>query len=205
MARGLVAKKMGMSSFFDTDGACVSVTVLQADKNRVLQVKSKDKDGYDAVQLGFWPVRKSLLSKAEQGRQKGLDRPYRVLREFRNFGDCKLGEEFGVEIFEIGANVLVRGTSKGKGFQGVMKRHGFSGGRATHGSGFHRAPGSLNASAYPSRVFKGKKLPGHTGAKRSTIRNLKVAALDKEQGLIFIRGSVPGPRKSCVTIEVMEK
>ena len=205
MARGLMAKKIGMSSLFEENGTRVPVTVLQADKNCVLQVKNRAKDGYDAVQLGFWPVRKKLLSKAEQGRQKGLEYPYRVLREFRDFGECEPGQEFGVDIFEAGTNVMVTGTSKGKGFQGVMKRHGFSGGRATHGSGFHRSPGSLNASAYPSRVFKGKKLPGHMGTARTTIRNLRVAAVDKQQGLIFIRGSVPGPRKSCVAIEVLGK
>ena len=202
MARGLVAKKIGMSSLFDESGLRIPVTVLEAPKNRVLQLKNKEKDGYDAAQLGFCPVRKKLLSKAEQGRQKGIDRPYRILREFRDFGECELGQEFGVDIFEAGTLVMVTGTSKGKGFQGVMKRYGFGGGRASHGSGFHRSPGSLNASAYPSRVFKGKKLPGRMGGMRSTIRNLRVAAVDAEEGLLFIRGSVPGPRKSCVRVEI---
>ena len=129
MARGLVARKMGMSSLFNEDGTCIAVTVLQADKNCALRVKNKGKDGYDAVQLGFGPVRKQLLSKAEQGCQKGLERPYRILREFRDFGECELGQEFGVDVFEVGTRVMVTGTSKGKGFQGVMKRHGFGGDR----------------------------------------------------------------------------
>ena len=203
MARGLIAKKIGMTSFFDDVGRLTPVTILRAEKNRVLQVKQKDKDGYDAVQLACVPVAPKRLSKAECGRQKGVKQPYRILREFRDFGACELGQEFDISMFSSDVLVRVSGISKGKGFQGVIKRHGFGGGRATHGSGFHRAPGSLNASAYPSRVFKGKKLPGRMGSQKTTVRNLKVAAVDAAQGLIFVQGPVPGPRKSYLSIEVM--
>ncbi len=203
MGRGLIAKKIGMASLFQDDGQAVPVTVLRAQANRVLQIKNKGKDGYDAVQLACNPVRETLLTKAQRGCQKGIDKPYRTLREFREFGPCEIGQELGVEIFKVGQVIKVIGCSKGKGFQGVMKRHGFSGGRATHGSHFHRAPGSQNASASPSRVFKGKKLPGHMGTERVTVNNLKIAAIDEKQGLIFVKGAVPGARKSCVTVEIM--
>lgn len=203
MARGLIAQKIGMTSLFSDKGLLVPVTILQAEKNRVLQVKKRDSDGYEAVQLGCEPVPGKRLTKPERSRQKGCEKPYRILREFRDFGECELGQEFDLSIFNADSALLVQGISKGKGFQGVMKRHGFSGGRASHGSGFHRSPGSLNASAYPSRVFKGKKLPGRMGAKKVTLRNVKVAAVDVAQGLLFVKGALPGPRKSYLSVELM--
>ncbi len=205
MARGLLAKKIGMTSLFEEDGRCLPVTILEAKKNQVIQIKNKTKDGYEAAQIGFLPVRKKLLNKSEVSRQKGLEKPYSLLCEFRDFGECEEGQELSVDIFEIGSHVTVTGTSKGKGFQGVMKRYNFSGGRATHGSHFHRSTGSLNASAYPSRVFKGKKMPGRMGNDRKAIRNLAIVAIDKEEGLLFIKGSVPGSRESCVKIEIIPK
>lgn len=203
MARGLIAKKLGMTRLFDEGGASIPVTVLEAGPCRVLQVKTQEKDQYSAVQLGFDPVRPALISKAERGHQKDVEQPYRILKEFRDAGDYEVGQEVRADIFEKGARVKVTGTSKGKGFAGAIKRHGFGGGRKTHGSGFHRAPGSLNASAYPSRVFKGKKLPGHKGARQVTATHLTVMDVDAQQGLIFIKGSIPGPRTGYVKIEAM--
>ena len=203
MAKGIIAKKLGMTRIFDEAGASVPVTVLRAGPCRVLQVKTAEKDSYSAVQLGFNPVRASLVSKAERGHQKGVEKPYRLLREFRDAGEYEVGQEVKADVFEKGEVVKVTGVSKGKGFAGAMKRHGFGGGRATHGSGFHRAPGSLNASAYPSRVFKGKKLPGHMGARKVTTTHLKVVEVDPQESLIFIKGAIPGPRTGFVRIELM--
>lgn len=203
MAKGIIAKKLGMTRIFNEDGVSVPVTVLQAGPCRVLQVKTPERDSYSAVQLGFNPVRAMLLTKAERGHQKGVERPYRLLREFRDAGEYEVGQEVKADVFEKGETVKVTGVSKGKGFQGVIKRHGFGGGRATHGSGFHRAPGSMNASSYPSRVFKGKKLPGHTGARQVTTSHLKVVQVDAQESLIFIKGAVPGPRTGFVRIEAM--
>ncbi|MCB1315936.1 MAG: 50S ribosomal protein L3 [Leptospiraceae bacterium] len=203
MARGIIARKLGMTRVFDDDGNNIPVTVLQAGPCRVMQVKTQAGEQYDAVQIGFEPVRANLLSKAEQGHQKGVERPYRILREFRDAGDYEVGSEIKADVFAEGDIVKITGISKGKGFQGAMKRHGFGGGRATHGSGFHRAPGSLNASAYPSRVFKGKKLPGHMGVRVTTIANVKVVRVDVDNDLLLIKGAVPGPRTGYVTIEAM--
>ncbi len=205
MAKGLMARKIGMTSLFEKDGCVLPVTILQVEKNLVTQVKNKKNDGYDAVQIGFSLGKESSLNKFERSRQKGTQGFFRFFREFRDFGECELGQEIGLDIFEVGKGVKVGGVSKGKGFQGVMKRHGFSGGRATHGSHFHRSTGSLNASAYPSRVFKGKKMPGRTGGNYSTIRSLKLVAIDKEKKLLFIKGAVPGPCQSCVKVEVLKK
>ncbi len=202
MARGLIARKLGMSALFRDQGHCSAVTILHVETNRVIQIKTKEKDDYEAVQLGTAPVKKERLSKAQYSRQKGAAKPCQILKEFRDFGACELGQEIGVDMFQPGDKISVCGLSKAKGFQGVMKRHGFRGGRASHGSGFHRAPGSLNASAYPSRVFKGKELPGRMGGARTTIHNLEVMSVDKEAGLLFVRGSVPGPRKSCLRVQL---
>ncbi len=203
MAKGIIAKKLGMTRIFNDEGLSVPVTVLQAGPCRVLQVKTPERDSYSAVQLGFNPVRPVLVSKAERGHQKGVEKPYRLLREFRDAGDYEVGQEVKADVFEKGETVKITGVSKGKGFQGAIKRHGFGGGRATHGSGFHRAPGSLNASAYPSRVFKGKKLPGHMGARKVTTTHLNIELVDAQENLIFIKGAVPGPRTGFVRIEAM--
>ncbi|MEQ9367098.1 MAG: 50S ribosomal protein L3 [Leptospirales bacterium] len=203
MAKGIIAKKLGMTRIFNEDGVSVPVTVLQAGPCRVLQVKTPERDSYSAVQLGFNQVRPILVSKAERGHQKGVEKPYRLLREFRDAGEYEVGQEIKADVFEKGETVKITGVSKGKGFQGAMKRHNFGGGRATHGSGFHRAPGSLNASSYPSRVFKGKKMPGHMGARKVTTTHLKVELVDPQESLIFIKGAVPGPRTGFVRIEAM--
>ncbi|MCR9142378.1 MAG: 50S ribosomal protein L3 [bacterium] len=203
MAKGIIAKKLGMTRIFNDEGVSVPVTVLQAGPCRVLQVKTPERDSYSAVQLGFNQVRPVLVSKAERGHQKGVEKPYRLLREFRDAGEYEVGQEVKADVFEKGETVKVTGVSKGKGFQGAMKRHNFGGGRATHGSGFHRAPGSLNASSYPSRVFKGKKMPGHMGARKVTTTHLKVEHVDPQESLIFIKGAVPGPNTGFVRIEAM--
>lgn len=203
MAKGIIAKKLGMTRIFNEEGVSVPVTVLQAGPCRVLQVKTPERDSYSAVQLGFNPVRPVLVSKAERGHQKGVERPFRLLREFRDAGEYEVGQEVKADVFAKGESVKITGVSKGKGFQGVMKRYNFGGGRATHGSGFHRSPGSLNASSYPSRVFKGKKMPGHMGARKVTTTHLKVEQIDAQESLIFIKGAVPGPRTGFVRIEAM--
>jgi large subunit ribosomal protein L3 len=203
MAKGIIAKKLGMTRIFDEAGVSVPVTVLRAGPCRVVQVKTAEKDQYSAVQLGFEVVRKKVLNKAELGHQKQLEAPYRVLREFRNAGEFQVGQELKADVFAAGETVKVTGISKGKGFQGVVKRYGFGGGRATHGSGFHRAPGSLNASTTPARVFKGKKMAGHMGVDQVTVRNLKIFQVDPLENLIFVKGAIPGPRTGYVKIEAI--
>ncbi len=203
MAKGIIAKKLGMTRIFDEAGVSVPVTVLRAGPCRVVQVKTAEKDQYSAVQLGFEVVRKKVLNKAELGHQKQFEAPYRVLREFRDAGELQVGQELKADVFAAGETVKVTGISKGKGFQGVVKRYGFGGGRATHGSGFHRAPGSLNASTTPARVFKGKKMAGHMGVDQVTVRNLKIFQVDPLENLIFVKGAIPGPRTGYVKIEAI--
>ncbi len=196
---GIIARKVGMTQVFAEDGRAIPVTVLEAGPCVVVQRKSKAKDGYSAVQLGLVesrPVKDSRVTKPMQGHFKkaGLP-PCRVLREFRvEEGDeLKVGDKVSVAEFAAGDTITVVGTSKGKGFQGVIKRHHFRGGAATHGSMFHRAPGGIGASAFPSRVLKGMRAAGHMGLERVTLRNVKVVRVDAENGLLVVRGSVPGP------------
>ena len=204
MAKGIIARKLGMTRIFDETGEMVPVTVLEAGPCRVLQVKTPEKDSYSALQLGFGPSRASLVSKAERGHQATEEKPFRVLWEFRGMEPAlEKGAEVRADVFSAGERVKVIGITKGKGFQGVVKRYGFGGGRATHGSGFHRAPGSLNASTYPARVFKGKSMPGHMGSVRATALGLSIVQVDAENNLLFVRGSVPGPRHSIVQVEAM--
>lgn len=204
MASGIIAKKVGMTQVFNEDGESVSVTVLEAGPCRVLQVKTLEKDGYNAVQVGFEQMKSHGVSQAIKGHQKGIEKPYRVLREFRNFTGVEHGAEYKADVFESGQKVKVTGVSKGKGFAGVMKRYGFGGGRATHGSGFHRSPGSLNATTTPGRVFKGKPMPGHKGHKRIAAKNLEIIKVDAVENLLFVKGSVPGPRSGYVTVEAQQ-
>ena len=194
---------MGMTQIFSDDGEAVPVTIIEAEPSVVIQKKTRDKDGYDAIQLGFGRVKQKNVTKPLQGHFKKADKGiFRLLREFRTASDVyELGQELKVDLFKAGDYVDVSGTSKGKGFAGVMKRHGFSGGRATHGSMFHRAPGSIGASADPSRVFKGKKLPGHMGSERVTTQNVMVWAVRPEQNLILVKGPVPGGRNGIVLIK----
>lgn len=206
MARGIIAKKIGMTQLFNEAGKLIPVTVLQAGPCTVTQIKTEESDSYVAVQLGFGVIRDSILNKPEMGHLKKNNlQAFKVLKEFRNTGlELEVGQQVTAEIFEAGEKVKITGTSKGKGFQGVMKRYGFGGGRRTHGSKFHRAPGGIGAATYPGRVFKGKKLAGQTGNKTRTITNLKIFKVDVANNLIMVQGAVPGPRTSILKIEAMK-
>lgn len=201
---GLIGKKIGMTRVFDTEGTAVPVTVVEAGPCPVLQVKTEESDGYRAVQLGFGRKKAKHASLAEVGHagRAGLDEAPRVLREFRVSGDedFEPGQELTVEVFEAGDRVNVVGTSKGRGFQGVVKRHGFAGRPASHGHPMSRTPGSMGPGTDPSRVIKGKKLPGRMGGTRTTVRNLEVVKVDADRNLLFVKGGVPGSRNSYLFI-----
>jgi len=202
MKKLLIGKKLGMTQIFAEDGESVPVTVIEAEPSVVVQKKTQLADGYNALQLGYGRVGQKNVTKPLQGHLKKADKGFfRNLREFRTATDSyELGQELKVDMFAAGDYIDVAGTSKGKGFAGVVKRHGFRGGRATHGSMFHRAPGSIGASAEPSRVLKGKKLPGQMGNVRKTIQNLLVMGVRPERNLILVKGSIPGCRNSVVII-----
>jgi large subunit ribosomal protein L3 len=201
---GLIGKKIGMTSLFDTDGTLVACTVIEAEPNVVTQLKTVEKDGYEAVQLaaGERRVKNTPAAAAGHYRKAGTT-PKVKAHEFKEFEqELKLGETVGVDLFEEGSFVTVTGHSKGKGFQGVVKRHGFSGvGEATHGQHDRsRAPGSLGGSSYPSRVFKGLRMAGRTGGNKVTTENLKVVKVDSGKNLLLLRGTVPGAKGSYVII-----
>jgi large subunit ribosomal protein L3 len=198
----ILAKKIGMTQRFLEDGRVERVTVLEAGPCPVTAIRTVDLDGYEAVQLGFGAVREKALSKGELGHLKKVDAPpLRTLVEFRDeAGELTVGETVTVEAFEVGQTVKVSGVSKGKGFQGTIKRHNFSAGPKSHGSHNVRAPGSIGASATPSRVMKGIRGPGHMGAKRVTQKGLEVVELIPEQNLMLLRGSVPGPKGATVEV-----
>ena len=202
--QGIIGKKIGMTQVYAEDGRAIPVTVIQAGPCVVVQRKSKEKDGYSSVQLGLVEDRKvKRVSKAMKGHfDKAKLPPCRVLREF-TVGDgeeLKVGDKVSVEIFKAGDTVNIVGTSKGKGFQGVVKRHHFRGGAATHGSMFHRAPGSIGASAFPSRVTPGMRAAGHMGSDRVTARNLTVVRVDAGRNTLVVQGSVPGAGGGYVVI-----
>ena len=203
--QGIIGRKVGMTQVYAEDGRAIPATVIEAGPCVVVQRKSKAKDGYSAVQLGLVEARKlKRITKPMKGHfaKAGLP-PCRVLREFRveDGAEVKVGDRVSVELFAAGETVKVTGVSKGKGFQGVMKRHHFRGGAATHGSMFHRAPGSIGASAFPSRVLKGTRGAGHMGTDRVTVRNLKVVRVDAGNNLLVVRGAVPGPGGGYVVIQ----
>jgi large subunit ribosomal protein L3 len=202
---GIIGKKLGMTQLFEETGAVVPVTVIEAGPCPVVQVRTQEKEGYTAVQLGFGQKKAKRATKAEMGHavKAGLAAAPEVLREFSVAeGEAPtIGDQVTVGAFEVGSKVKVTGTTKGRGFQGVMKRHGFGGGRASHGATrIHRAPGSIGAGTNPSRVIKGKRMPGHMGDVQQTVRNLKVAKVDGDRNLIYIRGAVPGPVNGFVFI-----
>jgi large subunit ribosomal protein L3 len=204
MEMGLIGKKLGMTQIFWEDGAAIPVTVIEAGPCVVIQKKTKKTDGYDAIQLGFGRRKEKKTTKPLQGHFKKADKGYfQFIREFRinTPDDYDVGQELKADIFGVGDRVDVVGTTKGKGFAGVIKRHGFHGGRATHGSMFHRAPGSIGASANPSRVFKGTKLPGHMGNQRKTVQNMTVVGVRADRNIILIKGAVPGARNGIVLIK----
>jgi large subunit ribosomal protein L3 len=198
----LLGTKIGMTQLFVEDGVVERVTVVQAGPCRVTGLRTEERDGYNAVQLGYGDVPERKLSKAELGHvKKSGDAPLRHLREFRDEGEgLEVGQELTVDVFEKGQTVKVSGVSKGKGFQGTVKRHGFSRGPVTHGSHNVRAPGSIGASATPSRVFKGIRGPGQMGNKRVTQRGLEIVDVIPDQNLVLLRGSVPGPNGSVIEI-----
>jgi large subunit ribosomal protein L3 len=204
MVTGIIGKKVGMTQLFAADGKVSPATVLKAGPCVVAQVKTAAADGYEAVQLGLVEARPTKENKASQGHFKKAGVPAtRVRREVKVAagGDpLKPGDQVSVSIFADGERVDVIGTSRGKGFQGVVKRHHFAGGRATHGSMFHRAPGSIGASSYPSRVVRGMRMAGHMGASQVTVRNLKVLRVDTENNLLLVEGAVPGGPNSVVVI-----
>lgn len=205
MINGLLGKKMGMTQLLQADGTVVPVTVIQAGPCVVVQKKTKQKDGYDAVQLGFVEfVKPKRVNKPMTGHFKKANvAPARFTREIAVAGDesANPGDRVMVDIFNQNELVHIVGTSKGRGFAGVVKRHHFRGGRASHGSMFHRAPGSIGSSAYPSRVLKGMHMAGHLGNSRVTVQNLRVARIDQENNLLFVRGAVPGPTGAYVVVE----
>lgn len=208
MTKGILGKKVGMTQVFTESGELVPVTVIEAKPNVVLQVKTVETDGYNAVQLGFDDKRNVLSNQPEQGHVKKADTsPKRFIREIRDaeLGDVEVGSEITVETFKQGDIIDVTGTSKGKGFQGVIKRHNQSRGPETHGSRYHRRPGSMGQAADPARVFKGKKLPGRMGGQTTTIQNLEIVLVDADKNVILVKGNVPGPKKSMVEIRSAKK
>jgi large subunit ribosomal protein L3 len=198
----ILAKKLGMTQLFQEDGSVARVTVLEAGPCPVTAVKTSEQDGYDAVQLAFGAIKEKNLSKAEQGHLAKADAgALRHLVEFRGEGEgLNLGDTVTVEQFEVGDTLKVAGVSKGKGFQGTVKRHGFSRGPVSHGSHNVRAPGSIGASAWPARVMKGIRGPGQMGNKRVTQRGLEVVRVDADKNLLLVRGSVPGPKNGLVEV-----
>jgi large subunit ribosomal protein L3 len=204
MAQGLLGKKLGMTQLFTDDGRRVPVTLLEAAPCTVIQRKTQEDDGYEAVQVGAHDAKESRCTKPMLGHfAKAGVAPKRRLREFRAEAqrELKPGDELRVDVFEVGELVDVSGTSKGKGFAGVQKRHGMKGGPGTHGSNFHRAPGSIGMSADPSEVEKGKRLPGHMGGRRVTVRGLEVLRVDVEKNLLVVRGAVPGANGGLVEVK----
>ncbi len=203
MAKGILGTKVGMTQIFDDAGRIVPVTVVRCEPNVVLQKKSIDADGYEAVQLGYKNKREALANKPELGHfAKSNSKPKRYIKEIvgNTFSNFDVGQEIGVHIFEDGEIVDVTGTSKGKGFQGSIKRHNQHRGPMTHGSHYHRGPGAMG-TIDPNHVRKGKKLPGHMGAETVTIQNLEIIKVDTEKNLLLIKGNVPGPKKGLVTIK----
>ncbi|MCQ9209618.1 50S ribosomal protein L3 [Granulicatella seriolae] len=208
MTKGILGKKVGMTQFFTESGELVPVTVVEVTPNVVLQLKTIENDGYEAVQLGFQDIREVLTNKPAKGHvAKANATPKRFIREFNNveLSGYELGQEVTVDVFQAGDIVDVTGTSKGKGFQGAIKRHGQSRGPMAHGSRYHRRPGSMGGASFPSRVFKGKALPGQMGGERITIQNLEIVKVDTERNVILIKGNVPGSKKSLVEIKTAIK
>ncbi len=204
MKKAILATKIGMTQIFDENGALIPVTVLQATPNVVTQVKTVENDGYEAVQVGFSDIKDSLANKPRKGQFKkaGVSNK-RFLREFRfeNASEYSVGQEIKVDIFAAGEKIDATGISKGKGFQGGIKRFGLSRGPMKHGSKYHRHAGSNGPATTPGRVFPGKHMPGQMGAVKTTVQNLEIARIDADQNLILVKGAVPGPKKALITLK----
>ncbi|MGI6071688.1 MAG: 50S ribosomal protein L3 [Lachnospiraceae bacterium] len=203
MKKAILATKIGMTQIFNEDGVLTPVTVLRAGPCVVTQVKTMEKDGYEAVQVGFVDKRETLVNSPDRGKFDKAEIPYkRFIREFKldNASEFSVKDEIKADIFEAGDKIDVSAISKGKGYQGVIKRHGHSRGPSAHGSKHHRLVGSIGAASSPSRVFKGKKMAGQMGAKRVTVQNLEVVRVDAQDNLILVKGVVPGPKKALVEV-----
>ena len=204
MKKAILGKKIGMTQFFRADGTMIPVTVIEAGPCPVVQKKTVANEGYDSVQLGFAELRDKLANKPRKGHfAKAGVKAMRYLREFRldDAASYEVGQVIKADVFQEGDKIDVSGTSKGHGFQGVVKRHGQGRGRMTHGSHFHRAPGSMSACSDPSRVFKTKNLPGHMGSEHVTVQNLEVVRVDAERNLLLVKGAVPGAKGGLVTVK----
>ena len=204
MKKAILATKVGMTQIFNDEGVLIPVTVLQAGPCVVTQVKTEENDGYSAVQVGYMDKREKLVNKPMKGHfDKAGVSTKRFVREFKldNAAEYELGQEIKVDVFEAGDHIDATAISKGKGFQGAIKRHGQSRGPMAHGSKYHRHAGSNGAASDPSKVFKGKKMPGQMGNKKITVQNLEVVRVDAENNLLLVKGSVPGPKKCLVTIK----
>ncbi len=207
MTKGILGKKLGMTQVFTPEGLMIPVTVIQAGPCVVLQKKDQENDGYEAIQIGFADKKERNANKPELGHAKKANTaPKRYVRELRgvNVAEYELGQEIKADIFAAGEFVDVTGTSKGKGFQGVIKRHGQSTGPMSHGSRYHRGPGSMGSIA-ANRVFKGKKLPGHMGNETVTLQNLEIIKVDVERNVLLVKGSIPGPKNSYVNVKASIK
>lgn len=205
--KALLGRKLGMTQVFSADGKAIPVTVIQVGPCTVVQTKTTQTDGYEAIQVGFGEQKEARVSKPLKGHfTKAQVKPLRVLREFRleKAADYKVGQEIAIDIFEEGEYVDVSGISKGKGFAGSIKRHNFSRGPMSHGSHYHRGTGSLGAKGN-NRVFKGRKLPGRMGSEKVTLQNLQVVKVDKERNILLVKGAVPGPKKALLTIKASTK
>ncbi|NLI54969.1 MAG: 50S ribosomal protein L3 [Clostridiales bacterium] len=203
MKKAILGKKIGMTQMFRADGTMIPVTVIQAGPCPVIQKKTVGTDGYEAVQVGFGEIREKLANKPKTGHfAKAGVKPLRYMREFKldDVAGYEVGQVIKADMFAEGDKIDVRGTSKGKGFQGVIKRHNQHRGKMTHGSHYHRGVGSMSANSSPSRVFKSKNLPGHMGSETVTIQNLEVVRVDAERDLLLVKGAVPGPKGGLVSV-----
>ncbi|NLI60180.1 MAG: 50S ribosomal protein L3 [Clostridiales bacterium] len=204
MNKGILGKKLGMTQLFTEEGTVIPVTVIEAGPCVVTQIKTQDKDGYNAVQVGYGEIREKLVNKPLKGHFDKADVSYRrYVREFLfdNVEDYEIGQEINVDTFEEGDRVDIVGRSKGKGFAGNIKRFGHSRGLMSHGSRYHRGPGAMSAGGSPAKVLKNKKLPGRMGNTRTTVQNLEIVKIDTERNLLMIKGAVPGPRGNMVIIK----
>ena len=204
----LLGKKIGMTNMFSSEGKLIPVTVVQAGPCIVTQIKTEENDGYKAIQLGFDEKKVEKLNKPIAGHlKKTTDKGFRVLREFRteNLDDIESGATISTEIFSVGDKINISGISKGRGFQGTIKRHGFSRGPETHGSRNHRKPGSIGNSAWPAKVVRGKKMPGHMGTDRKTVKNLTIVGIRHEENLLLVKGPVPGFKTGILEVRKVIK
>ena len=204
MKKGIIGKKVGMTQIFDEKGNVIPVTAIETEGNIVAQIKTVETDGYQSIQLGYGDVKDKHINKPEAGHFAKAKLPNKKhLREFRldSVENYKVGDEVKVDIFEAGEKVDIQGTSKGKGFQGVIKRHGQHRGPMGHGSMYHRRPGSMGATSTPGRVFKGKKLPGHMGKVTVTIQNLEIVKVDTDKNVLLVKGSVPGLKGAILKVK----